>query len=143
MVAICGPQEQVIWRKGDMRVEELVQHLSEEVDVVLVEGFSRSSLPKVWVGQGPPPEGVRPVALVPPGGIEEWGEKLVKMIEEGRLQGPPIKEDRIELKVDGERIYLKPFVEEILTRTIMGMVTTLKGCEQATKVEITIRRSTK
>ncbi len=46
----------------------------------------------------------------------------------------------VELVVDGRPLPLAPFVRQILASTILGMVSTLKGAENAQEVSIRVRR---
>lgn len=51
-------------------------------------------------------------------------------------EAPP---PRATLLVDGKPIALNGFVEQFLARSITGMTSTLKGCDQAKEITITIR----
>lgn len=47
----------------------------------------------------------------------------------------------IEITVDGKNIGLMPFVKEIMSNSIVGMVKALKGCENAEEITIKIRKN--
>jgi hypothetical protein len=44
----------------------------------------------------------------------------------------------VSLNVDGRPIPLSPFVGDFLTKTIKGMLSSLKGCETSNRIEIYI-----
>jgi hypothetical protein len=50
------------------------------------------------------------------------------------------RDPEVELVVDGRPLSLAPFVRQILASTILGMVSTLKGAENAQEVSIRVRR---
>lgn len=43
------------------------------------------------------------------------------------------------LLVDGRQIELNSFVEQFLARTVAGMTSSLRGCDQAREITITVR----
>jgi hypothetical protein len=47
---------------------------------------------------------------------------------------------RVELKVNGEAVELNNFVQNIISRTIVGMVGSLKGVDQVETVDLSISR---
>jgi hypothetical protein len=50
------------------------------------------------------------------------------------------RDPEVELVVNGRPLSLAPFVRQILASTILGMVSTLKGAENAQEVSIRVRR---
>jgi hypothetical protein len=42
------------------------------------------------------------------------------------------------VRVDGRQIPLKPFIHDFMRNALQGMLTALKGCEHARRVEIII-----
>ena len=46
----------------------------------------------------------------------------------------------LEVKVDGMPLGLVPFVREMVAGAIVGMITTLRGAENAREIEIQVRR---
>ena len=71
---------------------------------------------------------------------EEDTAGLVDLIEEKFLK-KALKTPRADLYVDGRRVPLLPFVQEIIKNTVTGLVTSLKSCENPGDIELTIRRS--
>ena len=48
------------------------------------------------------------------------------------------KEKEVVLRVNGKPIPMTPFVKDFTTKTIKGMLSTLKGCEKSKRIEIYI-----
>ncbi len=46
----------------------------------------------------------------------------------------------IEVQVDGIPLRLVPFVRDMLAGAVVGMITTLRGAENALEIEIRVRR---
>ena len=46
----------------------------------------------------------------------------------------------LEVKVDGVPLGMVPFVREMVAGAIVGMITTLRGAENAREIEIQVRR---
>lgn len=46
----------------------------------------------------------------------------------------------VEVKVDGLPLGMVPFVARIVGGTVLGLITTLKGAENAREIEIRVRR---
>lgn len=46
----------------------------------------------------------------------------------------------VEVYVDGTRLGMAPFVKQIVAGTILGLITNLKGAENAREIEIRLRR---
>jgi hypothetical protein len=46
----------------------------------------------------------------------------------------------IEVQVDGIPLRLVPFVRDMLAGAVVGMITTLRGAENAREIEIRVRR---
>ncbi len=47
----------------------------------------------------------------------------------------------LDVKVDGVPLRLVPFVRDMLAGAVVGMITTLRGAEEAREIEIRVRRS--
>jgi hypothetical protein len=45
----------------------------------------------------------------------------------------------IEIVVDGKKVVMKKFVQDMIKKSIVGMVTTLKGCEDPDEIKIRIK----
>lgn len=64
---------------------------------------------------------------------------LVDLIE-ARISGDEKKDLGMRLSVNGRRVPMLPFVQDIFKKTIIALISTLKSCEQAGDIELTIRR---
>ncbi len=51
------------------------------------------------------------------------------------------KKLRVRIVSDGNEIKAKPFVQEIVAKTVLGLVGVLKGAEDPKRLEIIIERS--
>jgi len=65
--------------------------------------------------------------------------ELAQFIEKRFLQGQRNGQDRTVLFVNGKRIALKHFVQEVLASTVHGFVSSLKCADQVEEIEIRIR----
>ena len=50
--------------------------------------------------------------------------------------------DKVELKVDGNEIELNPFIQGFIAQTIKGMVSSLRGVDDAETISLEIARKT-
>ena len=51
------------------------------------------------------------------------------------------KKLRLRIVADGNEIKAKPFVQEIVAKTVLGLMAVLRGAEDPKRLEITIERS--
>ena len=72
---------------------------------------------------------------VPCFGLDDM-KGLGDFIETTFLRSKP--KEIISLNVDGKCIPLKPFVRDFLAQAVQGMVKSLKGCQKAKRIEISI-----
>lgn len=128
----------------------------EEVDILLVEGGQKeSALKKIWRLQKAadfeekmaPEELLAVVADEPfpvsPGYPVFQAEETSKLADFLLNVLEPL-EPLAELKVDGRRVPLNPFVQSILTETIKGLLRALKGLpEHPQRVEIKLKTGEK
>ncbi len=153
VVALASPTGLGLIRDSDHdpAVAELIDRYFYDVDLVLAEGYKRTNLPKIEVFRrslhtNPLDErdqtwlamvsDVRPEGELPWFGLDDivpLADFLVARLL--KRSAPP----RATLLVDGKPIALNGFVEQFLARSITGMTSTLKGCDQAKEITITIR----
>lgn len=139
-------------------------------DVILVEGFKGSPVPKVMLGDAEAQgeivargndldqlfdvameyieRGIRiDRALHALPGLDcgecdfENCTEMAEEIADGRVditQCQKLSSGRTKIIVDGKTISVGPFVDDIVTNTIMGMISSLKGAENPKKVSIEI-----
>lgn len=133
----------------DPSLDELVWEMRDEYDIVLADGFRRSSYPKIEIlrpgGQllchknellaivGERPEDVD-IPSFAPGKLAPLAE-LVRR----RFMTSEVAEDAA-LFIDGARLPLHLFVRQMLASTILGMVRALKGVEDPRSVVVAVKR---
>jgi molybdopterin-guanine dinucleotide biosynthesis protein B len=152
-VALASPTGLGLIRDNDRDpvVPELVERYFYDVDLVLAEGYKNSGLPKIEVFRAavhPSPLTGRDqtwLAMVgdprPEGNLPWFGlDEIVALADfiVGRFLGQA-RSGRAMLLVDGEPVALNRFVEQFLARTVAGMTSSLKGCDQAREISITVR----
>ncbi len=136
----------------ELEPSQLVRKFFTDVDLILAEGYKRSTLPKIEVHRDEiskellclPQENL--IAIVsdtkrlPDVPTVKWNEieKLVDIIQERVIRPYPVNE--IELEVNGKSIPLKPFVADMLSGMLFGSVSALKDCEDAREISVKIRR---
>ncbi|MBM4463941.1 MAG: molybdopterin-guanine dinucleotide biosynthesis protein B [Chloroflexi bacterium] len=151
-VVLSSPRELALIRpvKRETTLEELLHLVGEGFDLILIEGFKNSSLPKIEVhrrelgGLLTSPEEL--LALVTderldiavpqfsPGEVEA----LADLIEKKSLAKR--RTDDILLTVNGTPISLNPFVKRIIGNTLLGMVSSLSDVEEVTSLRISIQK---
>jgi molybdopterin-guanine dinucleotide biosynthesis protein B len=134
----------------DLTLEEIREKLIQDVDLILSEGYKKDIQPKIEIFRKEKHkellctkednlvaivsnktfdiEGVPCLPLEDISGLAGFVEKKFLASKEGKRE--------ISLKVDGKAIPLTPFVSAILTKTIRGMLSSLKGCEHPQRIEI-------
>lgn len=136
----------------EMEPPQLVKRFLNDVDIVIAEGYKKSSLPKIEVHREEvsdellclPQENL--IAIVsdtkrlPDVPQVKWNEidKLADIIEEKVIKPHPVNE--IELEVNGKSIPLKPFVADMLSGMLFGSVVSLKDCEDAKEIRVYVRK---
>lgn len=136
----------------EMEPQEITRRFLFNADIVICEGYKKSSLPKIEVHRDEvsnellclPQENL--IALVsdtkrlPDVPQVKWNEieKLADIIEEKVIKPQPVNE--IELEVNGKNIPLKPFVADMLSGMLFGSVSALKDCEDAREITIRARK---
>lgn len=135
---------------SDSSVEELVAHYFSGLDLVITEGYKTGPMPKIEVFRkevSTSPLDNRDttwVAFVTDttldsdlpqfscGDISGLASFLVDSFITGNTQ------QKAQLVVDGKIIPLNNFVESFLRQSVLGMVSSLKGCEKPKKLTFTI-----
>jgi len=134
----------------DLAIEELLDRYYYDVDLVLAEGYKSTSLPKIEIfrsaaHKNPLPDRDRTwVAMasdtpldigLPCLGLDDIPAIADLLIE--RFIDKPGR-PRATLLADGRPVPLTPFVESFIRKTLQGMTTSLKGCDDAREITITI-----
>ena len=133
-VGASGEETAFILRR-DETLEEIVETISEyEPDIILVEGFRNAEIPKIAVGEVKETGGT----LFRYRKDGDFG-KIIEYIEHEIKKGGTMKSEKISLKVNGKEIPMNAFVKDILSKTVLGMVSSLRDTEDMKDVEIKIR----
>lgn len=134
----------------DATLEELRDRLVDEIDIIISEGYKNDCAPKIEifrkdVHQEPLcTKNDNLVALVtnhhhnldvPCFDLGDTGG-LADLIEQMFLSAQTSQ--NLCLKVNGRSIPLTTFTESILTKSLRGMISSLKGCEEPRHIEISI-----
>jgi molybdopterin-guanine dinucleotide biosynthesis protein B len=134
----------------DAALEELRDRFVDDVDIIVSEGYKNDRAPKIEIFRKEAHQ--EPlcthddnlVALVtnhhhnldlPCFDLDDTSG-LADLIEETFL--PARTSQKLGLKVNGRSIPLTTFTESIITKSLRGMISSLKGCEDPHHIEITI-----
>jgi molybdopterin-guanine dinucleotide biosynthesis protein B len=151
-VVISSPKKIALIRdvERDLKLEEIRDKLIQDVDLILTEGYKKDVQPKIEVFREEKHKellctkednlvgivsnktfdiGVSCFFLDDMKGLADYIESRFIASE---------RKGEISLQVDGKNITLTAFVRKILTKTIKGMVSSLKGCETSESIEIRI-----
>lgn len=99
-------------------------------DLILVEGFTDSNIPRIKVGEGEERRGTMLLHQDEKGTVEFVREKLQNASSQ----------PRVELEIDGKALPLSGFPLQVIENTVNGLVSTLKGGERG-EIRLVVRRS--
>jgi len=156
-VVISSPQKLALIRdvEKDLTLDEIRGKWIQDVDLILSEGYKRDVQPKIEIFRKEKHKKLlctkkdNLIAIVsnqkfrvgvPCFDLEDM-RGLANFIEKELLKSK--KEKEIFLRVDGRPISMTPFVKDFLTKTIKGMVSSLRGCETPEQIEIHIEEREK
>jgi molybdopterin-guanine dinucleotide biosynthesis protein B len=151
-VVISSPKKVALIRdvETDLTLEEIREKLIQDVDLILSEGYKKDVQPKIEIFRKEKHKQLlctkedNLVAIVSNKkfkvGVSCFFLDDIKgvadFIEKKYLQSE--MEGGVLLKVDGKKIPMTPFVKSFVTRTIKGMLSSLKGCGTPRQIEIQI-----
>jgi len=155
IVAISSPHKLAVIKQvgHDLIPQELSHSIGWDYDIILTEGFKQASTYKIEVHrqeQGKellcPPNQL--LAIVTDETLEVDApqfsrnevQKIVDLIESTLLAQR--REDDVDLLINGVYIPTNPSVRNLLTRTLIAMVSGLKGIEEIKSLRISLRRKT-
>lgn len=135
----------------EMSIEEIVNIFFADMDLIIAEGYKQSFYPKIYIHHPEESEiniAESTIAIISDNLnlknylIFRWNEveKLVPLIKE-KLLNMGMTRDELILMVNGKRISLRNFAASILKNTIIGAVSTLKGCSEINEIIIQIKKS--
>ena len=151
-VVISSPEKVALIRdvERDLSLGEIRDKLIRDVDLILSEGYKRDVQPKIEIFRKEKHQELlcakedNLIAIVtdqtfnigvPCFDLEDM-KGLSSFIEKEFLKAG--KGKRVSLEVGGKPIPLSPFVTDFMTKTIKGMLSALKGCDPAGRIEICI-----
>jgi molybdopterin-guanine dinucleotide biosynthesis protein B len=151
-VVISSPDKVALIRdvEKDLNLDEIRGKLIQDVDLILSEGYKKDIQPKIEIFRKEKHQELLStkednlVAIVsnqkfnvgvPCFHLDDM-KGLSNFIEEKFIKSKEEKE--ISLKVNGKTIPLNQFVRDILPKTIKGMLSSLKGCDNPKRIEINI-----
>lgn len=156
-VALSSPEKFAVIRDVDPEwlPERIIALYLSDVDVVVAEGFKKSPFPKIEVVRKA--NSSRPVCAkdkrllafasdfkvskkLPVFGLDDY--KGIASLIEKEIIKKHLAQD-ISLVVDGQKIDLKPFIENLIKDGVTGMIRSLKGCSDAKDIELRIRQTGK
>jgi molybdopterin-guanine dinucleotide biosynthesis protein B len=153
---ISSPKQIAVIRTTDhdATLEEIRERFVDELDIIISEGYKNDSAPKVEVFRKEVHEETlctpddnllalvtnHPFDLGVPSLDLNDIEGLADLLEKTFLAAAPAPQS-IRLQVNGRHIPLTSFTESVITRTVRGMVSSLKGCEDPEHIELTINPS--
>ena len=141
-------------RMAERGLDDIVHLLEPDTDIILAEGYKGlKDYPKIklikdskeivskeenliaTVGSGHPiKEDIPDFDINDPRAIVDFLEEKVmkeRIEEEGA--------NSVQLKVNGKDVRIKKFVQDILARGILGMISTLRGTEKPKEIDIKIK----
>ncbi len=131
---------------GQWTPEHIAAKLFPRTDLVLVEGFKEARTPKIAVvtdpEEMPTAKGIiaivseheieTPLPLLKPGQVSEMADLVQKYVE--RMTA---KRD-VKLFINGQSVFIKPFIKDFFLNTIAAMVASLKGTGAARRIQVLI-----
>ena len=149
---ISSPKQLALIRSmdHDATLEEIINRFVQDVDIVISEGYKKDKAPKVEIFRKEvhqEPLCTREDHLLALVSNQHFDlgvpcldlndvEGLADIIEKSFLKKKTT--ERVYLKVNGETIPLKPFIDAFIKNSIKGMISSLKNCGNPKKIEITI-----
>ncbi len=152
IVAISSPDKIAVIKKTehDMSPDEIEAQLIGGVDIVLAEGYKRSTKKKVEVfreatGRELLCQEDELIALVTdhhfPMGVPQFdlddASGLVDLLEKSVLA--PMEESEVSIAIDGRVVPVEGFAEQIVAKGIMGILSALKGVDSPSEVTVRIK----
>ncbi|MFC2057097.1 molybdopterin-guanine dinucleotide biosynthesis protein B [Chloroflexota bacterium] len=154
IMVLSSPEKLALIKKvdHDSTLQELARLVGDSADIILTEGFKQGEAPKIEMHRKvvnkellcSPSE---LVALVTdePLDLPVWQcsmeeiPKLADLVESTFLTVQ--REEEATLFVNGVFIPMTPFVQGFITKTLVGMVSVLKGVEEIRSLDVSLKRN--
>ena len=153
VVAISSPNKLAVIKQveHDLSPRELPHFIGGDYDLLLTEGFKRGGIPKIEVHRKEQGKELlcsprqllavvtdEPLSVDVPQFSKEEVQGLADLIENRLLTQR--KEDDVELVINNVPVPLKRFVRSFLAKTLLGMVSALRGVKEVKSLHIWLRR---
>jgi molybdopterin-guanine dinucleotide biosynthesis protein B len=149
--AIASPDRMVLIRPvaQALTLDEIVRFFGEDYDIILAEGFKQGNAPKIEVHRkevGPPLTTIRKrIAIVTDEPLEtktrqfSWQDVkgLADLLEAGFIKP---RRERLSLYINNVPIVLTTWPQEIITKVILAMASSLKGVGEVRSLELFLKR---
>ncbi len=157
-VGLSSPEKLAVIKdvKREWKPERIIASYLLDNDIVITEGYKTGELPKLEVirqahSSTPATLGdstllgyITDVALdtdLLTFGLDDF-TVVADFIEERFVnKKSDASNDTVSLVVNGANVTLKPFIEDLLREAVLGMIRSLKGCEEVEEVELRVRKS--
>ena len=132
IVVFSTPIETNYLVKDSLNLYEAIQKINNfgKFDIILIEGANDPYIPKIRLGK----------IKERPNTIFSYNENFKELISIIRKHMDQKKDQNIQIKINGKKIPLTEFPEEIITNTIIGMLSSLKGVNEINNIEINIKK---
>lgn len=153
VVAISSPAKVAVIRnvERDLSPQEISAFVGMGCDIILTEGFKKSRTPKIEVhrkeqGGGllcPPAQLLavvtdEPLEVPIPQFSRDDIKPLADLVEANvRAQA---KEERVELLINDTAVQVSPYVQDLISRTLVAMTLGLRGADNINSVQISLRK---
>ena len=153
LVAISSPHKFAVIKQvaHDLSPQELSRLIDWDYDLILTEGFRQSSTLKIEVYQAEEGEELlcspkqllavvtdKPLDIDVPRFPRNEIKGLADLVENWLIKQR--RKDDIDLTINGNFIPMNPFVKSFITRTLLAMVSGLKGVKKIRNLHISLRR---
>ena len=151
-VVVVSPDRLLLTRKleEEPKIEEILRLIGSGFDLVLIEGFRKGKAPKIEVHRKKiggellcPVKSLSAVVTDEPLDVDvpRFSPGDTAAIADFSEQNfvSPAEGDTV-LFVNGRQIFIKQFIKDVLARTVIALVSTLKGVGEIKEVDISIKR---
>jgi molybdopterin-guanine dinucleotide biosynthesis protein B len=151
---LAGPHELEITRRAreGASLGEMIAMMGSDWDILICEGFKKEPLPRIWLYQE---DGRIMMRVEKPGSDTDTREDMVLSDERHELSDENIskvcdmlEEDiirprrgRVSIYVNGKEVPLTEFPASVISNTITGMLSALKGAGEIESVNISLKRA--
>ncbi len=154
IIMISSPDKVALIKKvdHDSTLQELARLVGDSADIILTEGFKQREAAKIEVHRKAigekllcKPEELVALVTDEPLDLPVWQcsteeiSKLADRIESTFLTNR--REEEATLTVNGVSVPMAPFVQEFVINTLVGMVSTLKGVDKISSLDISLKRN--